>query len=141
MPYLCIFGLEFYISTSNLSKTNFLTHTVNFGIGSTYSKGIGSAFSEVPSPGLGKLCKVCQFYLYLSNKNKTQVSCFYFYCRTSKLQLWTSDSGFPNFFFRKHVQKCKKASHLLLHKLQEAPKQTNVYSMWTVEPLEQVVNL
>ena len=78
MPYLCIFGLEFYISTSNLSKTNFLTHTVNFGIGSTYSKGVGSAFSEVPSPGLGKLCKVCQFYLYLSNKNKTKYQVFIF---------------------------------------------------------------
>ena len=122
-------------------KRVFLTHTVNFGIGTTYSKGTGSAFSEVPSPGLGPLYKVSQFYLYLSNKNKIQVSCFYFFCRTSKLQLWTSDSQFPNFFFRKHIQKCKKASHLLLYELQEAPKQVNIYSVSTVETLEQGVNI
>ena len=118
-------------------KQVFLTHTVNFGIGSTSSKGTGSAFSEVldPGPGLGRLYKVCQFHLYLSDKNITQVSCFFF-CRTSKLQLWTSNFQFPNFFFRKHVQKCKKASHLLLYELQEAPKQTNAYSMSTVETLK-----
>ena len=71
MPYLGIFGLEFFISALEFVKNEFfLTHTVNFGIGTTYSKGTGSAFSEVPSPGLGPLYKVSQFYLYLSNKNK-----------------------------------------------------------------------
>ena len=114
---------------------------MNFGIGSTYAKGTESAFSEVLGPGSGLLYKVSQFYLYLSDKNKTQASCFYFFCRTSKLQLATSDSRFPNFFFRKHVQKCKKASHLLLYELQETPKQTSAYSMPTVETLKQGVNI
>ena len=65
----------------------------------------------------------------------------FFFCRTSKLQLWTCDSRFLNSFFRKHVQKCKKPSHLLLYELQEASKQTKAYSMSTVETLEQAVNI
>ena len=36
-----------------------LTHTVNFGIGSAFSKGPGSGFSEGPSPGPGPPYKVC----------------------------------------------------------------------------------
>ena len=36
-----------------------LTHTVNLGIGSTFSKGPGSVFSEGLGPGLGQLYKVC----------------------------------------------------------------------------------
>ena len=58
MPYLGIFGLEFQktivifeISTLKSVKTEFLTHTVNFGI--------GSAFSECSGPGPGLLYIVC----------------------------------------------------------------------------------
>ena len=41
-----------------------LIHTVNFGIGSTFSKGPGSAFSEDPGPGPGPgpLYKVSRFF-------------------------------------------------------------------------------
>ena len=35
-----------------------LTHTGNFGIGSAFYKGPGSAFSEGPGPGPGPLYKV-----------------------------------------------------------------------------------
>ena len=38
-----------------------LTHTVNFDIGSTFSKGPGSAFSEGPGPGPAPLYKVCPY--------------------------------------------------------------------------------
>ena len=57
MPYLVIFWLEFSkavvmfeISTFKVVKNASLTHTVNFGIGSAFSKGPGSAFSEGPGP-------------------------------------------------------------------------------------------
>ena len=49
--------LEFVISES-------LTHTVNVGIGSAFSKGLVSAFSEGPGPGLGPLYKVCPLRMY-----------------------------------------------------------------------------
>ena len=44
----------FAISTSKFVKNECLTHTVNFGLASTFSKGLGSALSEGlgPSPGL-----------------------------------------------------------------------------------------
>ena len=64
-----LFGLEFQksivifeISTLEFVKNESLTYTVNFGIGSAFSKGSGSAFSEGPSPGPGPLYKVCRFY-------------------------------------------------------------------------------
>ena len=48
MSYLGTFGLEFEkavviseISTLEFRKNEFLTHAVNFGIGSTFSKGPG----------------------------------------------------------------------------------------------------
>ena len=41
-------------------KNEPLTHTVNFGIGSAFSKGRGSAFFEGSGSGLGLLHKVCQ---------------------------------------------------------------------------------
>ena len=54
MHYLGILGVEFLktivifeISTLELVKHEFLTHTVNFGIGSTFSKGPVSAFLKV----------------------------------------------------------------------------------------------
>ena len=63
MPYLGIFGLEFQktivifeISTLEFVKYESLTHTVNFGIGSAFSKDPWSVFSE----GLGPLYKVCR---------------------------------------------------------------------------------
>ena len=68
MP-LGIFGLEFHksivifeISTLEFVKNESLIYTVNFGIGSGFSKDSGSAFSEGPSPGPGPLYKVCRFY-------------------------------------------------------------------------------
>ena len=64
MPYLSIFGLEFlrtivFFEITNLKfvKHESLTHTMNFDIGSTFSKCLGSAFSA--GPGLGPLYKVC----------------------------------------------------------------------------------
>ena len=64
MPYLGIFGLEFQktsvifeISTLEFVKYESLTHTMNFGIGSAFSKGPGSAFSEGPGP-LYKVCRL-----------------------------------------------------------------------------------
>ena len=44
----------FEISTLEVFKNTFLTNSVNFGIGSHFSKGPGSTFSEEldPSPGL-----------------------------------------------------------------------------------------
>ena len=68
MPYLGIFGLEFLesiaifeISTLKFVISESLTHIVNFGIGSTFSKGPGSAFSKglCPDP----LCKVCWYLM------------------------------------------------------------------------------
>ena len=48
MPYLSIFGLEFLktiiifeISTLKFVKNGSLTHTVNFDVGSAFSKGPG----------------------------------------------------------------------------------------------------
>ena len=61
LPYLGIFGLElknktiviFEISTLKFVKNESLTHAVNFGIGSAFSKSPVSAFSEGPGPGPG----------------------------------------------------------------------------------------
>ena len=54
MPYLGIFGLEFQksivileISTLEFAKNESLTHTINFGIGSTFSKVAGPLFQKV----------------------------------------------------------------------------------------------
>ena len=73
MPYLGIFGLElwetiviFEISTLKLVKNESLTQTVNFGIGPAFSKGLESAFSEGPGPGLGLLIKYAR---YISGQN------------------------------------------------------------------------
>ena len=68
MRYLGIFGQEFEnnvvifeISTLEFVKNGSLTHTVNFGIRSAFSKALGSAFSEGPGPGPDPLYKVCLF--------------------------------------------------------------------------------
>ena len=65
MPYLSIFGLEFSknivifeISPIKFVKHGFLTHTVNFGMRSAFSKGLRFAFSEGPGAGPGPLYKV-----------------------------------------------------------------------------------
>ena len=57
IPYLGLFELEFKkaivifeISSLEFAYNKFLTHAVNFGIGSTFSKGLHSAFSEGPGP-------------------------------------------------------------------------------------------
>ena len=49
----------FEISTLEFVKNEFLTHTLNFRIGSAFSKSVGSAFSEGPGPGPIPLYKVC----------------------------------------------------------------------------------
>ena len=68
MPYLGIFGPEsekiiaiYEISIPEYLKNESLTHTVNFGIGSAFSKGPGSGFSEGPVPCPGQLYKICRF--------------------------------------------------------------------------------
>ena len=67
MPYVGIFGLEnlrtiviFEISNLKFVKHESFTHTMDFGIGNAFSKGLGSAFSEGPGPGPGLLCKECR---------------------------------------------------------------------------------
>ena len=68
MPCFGIFGIEFLkpivifkISTLKFFKNESLTHIANFVVGSAFSKGPGSAFSEGPGPGPGPLYKVCLF--------------------------------------------------------------------------------
>ena len=50
----------FEISTLEFFKTEFLAHTLNFGIGSAFSKGAKPNLSEGLVPGFGSLYKVCQ---------------------------------------------------------------------------------
>ena len=66
MPYLSTFAQKFSktivifeISTLEFVKNESLTQTVDFGIGSAFSKGPGSAFSGDSGPGPGPLYKVC----------------------------------------------------------------------------------
>ena len=73
MPYLGICGLKFKktivifeMSTLKFVKNESLTHTVNFGVGSAFSKVPGSAFSEGPGLGPGLLYKVCHYFLLMS---------------------------------------------------------------------------
>ena len=47
-----------------LSRNQSLTQTVNFRVGSAFSRGPGSAFSEGPSPGPGPLYKVYPLFLF-----------------------------------------------------------------------------
>ena len=67
MTYLGTFGLQFKkaiviseISNLESLKSESLTQAVNFGIGSDFSQGPGSAFSKGPCPVLGPLYEVCQ---------------------------------------------------------------------------------
>ena len=67
MSYLGIFGLEVLITIaiSEIYNLEFVKHLsltdiMNFGIGSTFPKDLGSTFSECPSQGLGALYKVCR---------------------------------------------------------------------------------
>ena len=73
MPYYGILGLEFVkgIVISEMSALEFLkneslTHTVNFGIGFSFSKGPWSRFHEGPGPGPGLLYKICPLITALS---------------------------------------------------------------------------
>ena len=66
LPHSGTFGLEFEkaiviseMSTLEFLKDESLTHKVNFGIGSDFSKGLRSPFSEGPGPGSGPHYKVC----------------------------------------------------------------------------------
>ena len=62
MPYFGSFGLEFQ-KTIKFVKNESLTHTLNFGIASAFSKAPGSDFSEGPGPVPvpGPLYKVCRY--------------------------------------------------------------------------------
>ena len=67
MPFLGIFELEFEnntvifeISTLKFVISESLSHTVDFSIGSAFSKGPGSACSEGAGPGPCPLYKVCR---------------------------------------------------------------------------------
>ena len=71
MPHLGISVLEFEnnivifeISTFKFIRNESLTHTVNFGIGSAFSKG--------PGPGPGLLCKVCPVHYLTETANIRQ---------------------------------------------------------------------
>ena len=71
MPYLGIFGPEFEkaivileIIILEFVKYEFLSHRMNFGIGSAFSESPGSAFSEGPCPGLDLLYKVYLIIYY-----------------------------------------------------------------------------
>ena len=50
----------FEIGSLEFIKNEFSTDTVNFDIGTAFSKGPGSLFSEDPGPGPGPLYKVCR---------------------------------------------------------------------------------
>ena len=50
----------FEISTLELVKNEFLSHTVNFGIGFAFSKGPRSTFFQGLGSGPGQLHKVCR---------------------------------------------------------------------------------
>ena len=54
----CFNIVIFEINTLEFVKVEFLTHRVNFCIGSAFSKGPVFTFSEIPGPGPGPLCKV-----------------------------------------------------------------------------------
>ena len=60
-------AVKFKINTTEFVKNGFLTHTVNVGIESAFSKCPASAFSEGPGPGLSLLYKVCHV-VELNNK-------------------------------------------------------------------------
>ena len=60
------FGLEFQkaivkfeVSTLEFFQNEFFIHRLNFGIGSIFSKGLGSTFSQDPGPGPDLLYKLC----------------------------------------------------------------------------------
>ena len=48
----------------NLSRNESITQTVNFRVGSAFSRGPTSAFSEGPGPGPDPLYKVCPLLLF-----------------------------------------------------------------------------
>ena len=54
-----------------LIKNESLSHTVNFDIGSAFSKGSGSTFSEGPDPSPRPLYKVCRRTYVQSIPKKT----------------------------------------------------------------------
>ena len=62
--------VKFEISNLEFVKHEFLPHTMNFGIGSAFSKGLGSTFSEVPGPGRGPLYKVYLMKVWYNDLKK-----------------------------------------------------------------------
>ena len=74
MLYFGFFGLEFEnnivifkIGSSKFSKTNLLTHTVNFGKGSAFSKCLRSAFTQCLVPAPCEIYKVypCEAHIFI----------------------------------------------------------------------------
>ena len=54
----------FEVSKLKFVKSQFLTHTVSFGIELSFSKGPGSVFPESPGLGLGLFYKVYLFFVH-----------------------------------------------------------------------------
>ena len=85
MAYFSICGLEFLktivifeINTLKFVANESLTHRVNFGIGSAFSKGPGTTISEGSGPGLLYKVRCCILLLFAleigafgSNGNRT----------------------------------------------------------------------
>ena len=65
----------FEISALELVKNEILTHTVNFGIGFVFSKGLEAAFFEDPDPGV--LYKACQENTCFKSKRGTLILTLY----------------------------------------------------------------
>ena len=83
MPYFGIFELEFQntiviseISNPEFLKNESLTHTVNFGIGSTFSRGLESGFSKSRGLGPGPLYKVSLRRVIIFRKRKRKEAFF-----------------------------------------------------------------
>ena len=79
------YNFEFFMfEISNLwfVRNEFLSHTVNFGIGSAYFKDPRSTFSECSDPWLGLLYKVCSLFVAIWKRNKW---------------FWLTIDGFPFF--------------------------------------------
>ena len=90
MQYLGNFALElqktiviFDISTLEFVKNEYLTHAMNFGVGSAFFKGLMSAFSESLALAPCPLCRGCGINNYC---NKLPISTSRYSFSSSKLK-------------------------------------------------------
>ena len=90
MQYLGNFALElqktiviFDISTLEFVKNEYLTHAMNFGVGSAFFKGLMSAFSESLALAPCPLCRGCGINNYC---NKLPISTSRYSFSPSKLK-------------------------------------------------------